>query len=411
MCKPRASPLRNTKVRTLSNSNLPSSRSQTGTIREARLLRFSFPRDRVIGDSQVRIEKANIGVLELTTSDGLVGTGFFFDLFYGLPSERELTRIFEDQAMLGLKGEIPAVLINRILRPRGGNRRMLPYGFAEAIDQALWDLHAQSVGLPLWRLLGGKEGRVRAYASGLDYHLSDNHYSHFFAQAKAKGYEAFKIKVGHRDVSWDLNRLTLLRDAVGPEALIMVDSNEAWTPKEAIRRINAYQDAGFPIYWLEDPCLREDFEGLRQVGEALPHTHLNTGEYLDLAGKRALIAARAVDILNVHGKISDSLRAGWLAAEHGLEVSLGNTSMEIGVHVACALPECHWLEYSFQNTTILIEETVRIEGGYAYAPDRPGHGIRLSDRARAEFRCPEAGQETAARILPAPPIPLEMSAA
>ena len=65
----------------------------------------------------------------------------------------------------------------------------------------------------------------------------------------------------------------------------------------------------------------------------------------------------------------------------------------------------------FQNTTILVEETVRIEGGYAYAPDRPGHGIRLSDRARAEFRCPEAGQETAARILPAPPIPLEISAA
>jgi hypothetical protein len=98
----------------LSNSNLPSSRSQTGTIREARLLRFSFPRDRVIGDSQVRIEKANIGVLELTTSDGLVGTGFFFDLFYGLPSERELTRIFEDQAMPGLKGEISAVLINGV---------------------------------------------------------------------------------------------------------------------------------------------------------------------------------------------------------------------------------------------------------------------------------------------------------
>ena len=124
-----------------------------------------------------------------------------------------------------------------------------------------------------------------------------------------------------------------------------------------------------------------------------------------------LIEVRGVDILNVHGHVSDTMHAGWLAAEHGLPVSLGNTTLGARrPHGGCAARR--------RVARIFLPElqpprrgAVQIRDGYAYAPDRPGHGIRLSDRARAEFRCPEAGQETAARILPAPPIPLEMSAA
>jgi L-alanine-DL-glutamate epimerase-like enolase superfamily enzyme len=371
-----------------------------------RITRFAFPRDRVIGDSQVRIAECHPAVLELTTDDGLTGTGFLLNLFHPHPDRAELERVFRCECLPGLIGQPPAGLIHRVSRPRGGNNRAAPHHFGEAVDQALWDLAAQQAGLPLYRYLGGTSPRVRAYASGLDFNLSDAEFAEFFRQARALGFGAFKIKVGHPDLAWDLRRLRLLAEAVGPGATTMVDANEAWTPKEAIRRLHAYRDAGHDIFWIEDPCLRDDYEGLRQVSEALPFVHLNTGEYLDLAGKRRLIAARGVDILNVHGKPSDVLRAGWLAAEHGVRVSLGNTFLELGVHLAAALPEADWLEYSFQNYNHLTASPVVFEDGFAIAPERPGHGLALSEEARSRHAV-----ETAAEGLrPAtpPPSPIKL---
>src|SRR6266542_4418640 len=97
-------------------------------VAEFRITRFQFARDRVIGDSQVR----------------------------------------------GLDGQPPAGLIHRVSRPRGGNQRGFTLPFHEALQQALWDLAAKEANLPLWRYLGGSRDRVEAYASGLDFHLSDD---------------------------------------------------------------------------------------------------------------------------------------------------------------------------------------------------------------------------------------------
>ena len=77
------------------------------------------------------------------------------------------------------------------------------------------------------------------------------------------------------------------------------------------------------------------------------------------------------------------MRIGWLAAELGVPISLGNTFLEIGVHMATALPEVEWLEYSFQNFDHLVETPIEIRGGYAYAPNRPGHGLVLSGGGEA----------------------------
>jgi L-alanine-DL-glutamate epimerase-like enolase superfamily enzyme len=352
------------------------------TIQDFTITRFAFRRDRVIGDSQVGFDVCNVAVLELHDASGRTGTGWLLNLFYPLPDRAELERCFRTEAFAGLKGQHPVSLIHRISRPRGGNQRATSHGLGEAIDQALWDLASQQAGLPLYRYLGGTNPRVRAYASGLDYHLSDAQYVEFFSKAKAMGFEAFKIKIGNPDLAWDLKRLRLLKEAVGPDPIIMVDANEAWTPKQAIRALHTYKDAGHDILWIEDPCLRDDFEGLRQVSEALPFTHINTGEYLDLSGKRRMIEARAVDFMNVHGKMSDVMRACWLAAEFGVRVTLGNTFLEVGVHIAAALPEAEWIEYSFQNYKHLTATPIVFENGYAIAPDTPGHGLALSDDAR-----------------------------
>lgn len=354
-----------------------------GTITGFELTRIQYPRSRPIGDSQVRIDTHYLGVLELRSSSGQVGVGFFGALLFPLPGLKELTRAFGTEVYPALEGRTAFELAHRLSRPRGGNIRA--HLFGQAVDQALWDLQGKELGLPLYRLLGGNNGRVRAYASGLDFHMNDDDYQAFFAEARGLGFGAFKIKVGHPDLAWDLRRLRLLTEAVGADATIMVDANEAWSPKEAIRRAHAYRDAGFSIYWIEDPCLRDDFQGLARVAQEVPFSHINSGEYLDLRGKRLLIEARAVDYLNVHGSVNDTMRAAWLAAEHGLPVSLGNTQFELGVHLAAALPEAEWIEYSFQDYNQLVEEPVRFEAGYAIAPERPGHGLTLSEAARTEY--------------------------
>jgi len=376
------------------------------TITDFTITRFQFARDRVIGDSQVRFAYCHIGVLELHGSDGQTGTGFFFSLANALPSLAELRRLFQGEAWPGLQGQHPAVLLNRLKRPRGGNIRGFSIPFEQAINQALWDLEGKRAGLPLYRLLGGTSNKVKLYASGLCYHLSDDEYRRFFLAAREQGYRGFKIKVGHPDIEWDLNRLAIMKEIAKGYGPVMIDSNEAWSPKEAIRRLKIYLREGHEILWMEDPCLRDDFEGLREIRLAVPEIMVNSGEYLDLHGKRKLIDARGVDILNVHGVISDVMKAGWLAAEHGLEVSLGNTSFEIGVHLAAALPECRWMEYSFQNYAHLLANPVRLEDGWAYAPDVPGHGLALSETARRDLVVPDVMPD--ADLPPAPPGPIKL---
>ncbi|QWW70991.1 mandelate racemase/muconate lactonizing enzyme family protein [Rhizobium sp. WYJ-E13] len=365
-----------------------------------RITRFQFARDRVIGDSQVRADETNVAALELISDTGEVGLGFIQTLFYPLPDQAEIEAVFENEVWPAIKGEKAIGLVHRVNRPRGGNQRAYSLPFHEALQVALWDLAAKQAGMPLHRLLGSRRNRVRAYASGLDFHLSDDAFSALFAHAASVGYTAFKIKVGHPDFARDLARLELLKKVVPEGSQIMIDPNEAWNSKEALVKLTAIRDAGHNLLWVEDPILRHDFEGLRTLRHAVNWTQINSGEYLDLSGKRTLLDHHGADILNVHGQVTDVMRIGWLAAELGIPVSLGNTFLEIGVHMAVALPEVEWLEYSFQNFDHLVETPIEIRDGFAYAPDRLGHGLVLSEGARREWARPQRLERS--KLGPAP---------
>jgi L-alanine-DL-glutamate epimerase-like enolase superfamily enzyme len=357
-------------------------------IAEYRITRCQFARDRIIGDSQVRIDAVHVAALELVGEDGQVGLGFLQSLFHPLPDQAEIVRVFEEEVWPDLVGQSPLPLVHRVQRPRGGNRRAFGLPFEEALQVALWDLSAKQAGLPLHKLLGSRRNRVKAYASGLDFHLGDDEFQALFAHADAIGYRAFKIKVGHPDFDRDLSRLELLKKTIRSDASIMIDANEAWGAKEASVKLQKIQRLGYELLWVEDPILRHDFEGLRMLKAATPGTMINSGEYLDAAGKRLLMQAGATDMLNVHGQVTDVMRIGWLAAELGVPVTLGNTFLEFGVHMACALPEVEWLEYSFQNLDHLVEEPMSIVDGWIHTPERPGHGLVLSEAARREWAQP-----------------------
>lgn len=349
---------------------------------EYRLTQLAFDRDRTIGDSQVQAKTTQLVALELIDADGNVGLGFAQSLFVALPTQAEIERIFASEVWPTLEGRHPASLALAVRRVRGGNVRRLSFPFEESIQHAVWDLHAKQAGLPLWQMLGAERNSVPVYASGLDFHLSDHDFSELFGNARDRGFRGYKIKVGHPDVQRDLHRLDLLRQVTGGEGPVMIDANEAWTAQETIQALRLFERAGHSIYWLEDPIPREDFDGLRMLRH-LGLSRINAGEYLDLTGKRKLLEARACDMLNVHGQVSDVMRAGWLADEANVEVTLGNTFLEVGVNMALALPGVRWLEYSFQNFDHLVDEPFVMADGLIYGREAPGHGLTLSAGARA----------------------------
>ena len=354
-----------------------------------RITRFQFPRDRVIGDSQVRADEVHLATIELIGERGETGLGFMQSLFHPLPEEKEIERTFREECWPSLEGQHAEALAHAVRRPRGGNVRRLGLPFEEALQHAVWDLFAKSVRMPLWKLLGAQRREVNAYASGLDFHLGDEEFERLFAQAAAQGFRAFKIKVGHPDFERDLHRLAILKKVIDANALVMVDANEAWTPKEAVRNLTLMQRAGHDIYWIEDPILRDDFTGLKLIQDQCGPTLVNAGEYLDVSGKRKLLEARVCDLLNVHGQVTDVMRIGWLAAEMGARISMGNTFLEVGVNMALALPGVEWLEYSFQNFEHLVEQPYEIRDGRIFGSEAPGHSLVVSELARRTWHRPD----------------------
>lgn len=123
-----------------------------------------------------------------------------------------------------------------------------PGTIAQAIagaDIALWDLVARKMDQPLWRLLGGT-ACIQTYASG----LSPTQPEKLAAAKRDEGFRAFKLKVGF-GAERDVANLRALRELLGPDATLMVDANQAWTPDEVADM--SHRLAEFQPAWLEEP--------------------------------------------------------------------------------------------------------------------------------------------------------------
>ena len=191
--------------------------------------------------------------LRVSASDGATGWGEVFSNFPQVGAEhraRLVSSIFAPM-LAGVSADDPAS-VRSLLDQR--TRQMAiqcgePGPFAQitgAVDQALWDMAARRAKLPLWQLLGGGSGRVRVYASGIG---PDKVVAVALAK-HAEGYRAFKLKVGF-GAERDVANLSAMREALGPDAVIMCDANQAWSPTDAASRIAEL--APYKPYWIEEP--------------------------------------------------------------------------------------------------------------------------------------------------------------
>jgi L-alanine-DL-glutamate epimerase-like enolase superfamily enzyme len=256
-----------------------------------------------------------------------------------------------------------------------------------AFDIALWDLKARRAGLPLWNLLGGNDPRVPCYAGGIDLELSPEALLRQTDGNLAKGFRAIKMKVGRKRLSEDVEKLAAMREHLGAEFPLMLDANMKWTADEAIRAARAFQP--YDPVWLEEPIPPDDVAGHARVlrDGGLP---IAAGENLRTIWDFGhLIASGGVtfpepDVTNCGG-VTSFMKIAHLAECFSLPVT-SHGAHDITVHLLAAAPNRSYLEAHGFGLDRYIAEPLRIEEGFAIAPERPGHGIEFDWKGLESIR-------------------------
>jgi L-alanine-DL-glutamate epimerase-like enolase superfamily enzyme len=245
-----------------------------------------------------------------------------------------------------------------------------------AVDTALWDLKARRREEPLWRLLGGHDPKVPAYAGGIDL---DFPLGQLLDQTRGnleRGFRAIKMKVGRDKLSEDVARVAALRDLLGPDVPLMADANMRWSVDRAVRAARALAD--YDLTWLEEPTIPDDYEGHARIARdgGLP---IATGENFHTIHEfRHMIAAGGVAFpepdLATCGGVTPWLKVAHLAEANNLPVTSHGVH-DLHVHLLAAVPNNSFLEVHGFGLERYIAHPLAIEDGHATAPDRPGHGV------------------------------------
>ncbi|CAB5159542.1 Mandelate racemase (EC [Olavius algarvensis associated proteobacterium Delta 3] len=246
-----------------------------------------------------------------------------------------------------------------------------------AIDMALWDALARVHRIPLVRLLGGTEKRIRAYgAVGYDGVQGSARLAEEWAKL---GFTGIKAKIGYPTVKEDVDVVRAMREAAGENMAIMVDYNQCLSPSEAVERIRILDSEG--LAWVEEPTLAHDYAGHALVASQV-RTPIQCGENwwgtLDMLHALETHASDYVmpDVMKIGG-VTGWLRAAALAHAKGFRMS-NHLWPELSARLLCCTPTAHWLEYADWWNPIL-EEPLRIENGMAIVSDAIGSGVEWNE--------------------------------
>jgi L-alanine-DL-glutamate epimerase-like enolase superfamily enzyme len=270
-----------------------------------------------------------------------------------------------------------------------------PGPFAQAIagiDIAAWDLVARRAGLPLARLLNPSAPmQGPAYASG----INPTRPGRVALEQRALGFRAFKLKVGFGEAR-DVGNLQELRDALGEDATLMIDANQAWDLESGIAMANRL--AGFRPIWLEEPLRADTWpQTWRAFAERSP-IPLAAGENLRGLGEfSAAVATGAFRFLQPDvikwGGISGCFDVGASIVTSGLAYCPhylgGGIGLTASAHLLAAVGGSGMLEVDSNPNPLreaLAQPFARIAEGHWHLGEAPGLGIEPDLPALARYR-------------------------
>jgi L-alanine-DL-glutamate epimerase-like enolase superfamily enzyme len=326
-------------------------------------------------------------LVRVETDGGFTGWGEAFG-FAASPLTREaIVRMVAPLCVGREFNDVPSFMaeLRRKLHAMG---RHGPVSFALAgIDIALWDIAGKARGEPVHRLLGGgTRDRIPTYASLLRYGKPDL-VARYTEEAVGRGYRAVKL---HEHL---VETVAPGREAAGPDIAIMVDTNCAWGPEEAIAMARKLQR--YDLAWLEEPVDPvDDYDALARLRRET-HMTIAAGENIGHAAEaRAAIGCGALDIFQPSvtkiGGIVAMRHAIAIARQQGVRVMPHSPYFGPGLiatlHIIAAdLPDAMCERFYCELEATPLGEAIAAPDGYMRVPQGPGLGIDLDENILARY--------------------------
>lgn len=240
-----------------------------------------------------------------------------------------------------------------------------------AIIAALYDLMGKRTGLPVYNLLGldPSQSPLTSFTIGLD--------EPDIIRKKVREaleFPILKVKVGTQQ---DEETLSIIREEA-PDAVLRVDANTAWSPKQAVERIKQLQE--FDLEFVEQPTAAHDIDGLRFVREHSP-LPIVADESCKTSQDIPRLAG-AVDGINIKlakcAGIREGLRMIDTARAHNLTVMLG-CMVETTLGIAAAAQLAPLVDYADLDGAALLANDpfggLSIARGRIHLNSEPGLGV------------------------------------
>ena len=265
------------------------------------------------------------------------------------------------------------------------------------IEQALWDIKGKELGVPVWRLLGGAaRERVPLYThcgGGTIDELAENardlvEQGWRGLKTGSLGFEGFISE--KQCIEALAERIRVMREAIGPDVMIMIDAHGRHTPGQAIRMIRAVEP--YDVFFFEEPVPPDNVDAYARLAAAELGVNVATGERLFTKWEyRTLLERQYVDVIQPDvchdGGILETRKIAAMAETYYTRVAPHNPNGPVAtaasVQLGICLPGFVILEYA-QNQPWrdqVIQEPLPIVDGFVPLPEKPGLGVELDMEA------------------------------
>ena len=326
------------------------------------------------------------GIVQVHTDDGVTGLGELASVF----ARRGALLCHDvDERLAPAVVGLDPMDITRALRAM---ERELPDGqlAIAGVEMALWDIAGKALGVPVYKLLGGKM-RERIPLSYSVPFGEPEQMAEFALERAREGFRTVKVKVG-QGFARDVEAVRMVRDAVGAGHRVRVDANMAMTgAKEAIRLVERIEP--YDPELLEQPMPARDLHAMAEIRRSVSLPIMADESIGPPGDAMEVIRREAADVLNVYvtesGGIQNAARIFTMGEQAGLACMIGSMP-ELGIgtaaqiHLGIAMPNLDLDSDtcgSLYQEEDLLASPLRLEGGFAYAPEGPGLGVELDPEA------------------------------